>query len=252
MERGGDVVQLMPAVDLLDGSAVRLVQGDFERRTEHGDPVALARRWVDSGAQWVHVVDLDAARTGLPVNRRIVRQIVEAVMPVPVQVGGGVRGAEDVEDLLASGVSRVVMGTAAARQPSLALSMAHKFPGQVAVGIDHRRGQVAVEGWAHGTSMSLADLLDRFADAPFGAVVVTAIERDGMLSGPDLDGLRGVLRTTALPVVASGGVGSVDHLRALADLEVAGRRLAGAIVGKALVEGVLEMREAMAACEPSE
>ncbi|MDA8071244.1 MAG: HisA/HisF-related TIM barrel protein [Actinomycetota bacterium] len=245
-------MQLIPAVDLLDGSAVRLVQGDFDRRTGYGDPVALARRWVDAGARWVHVVDLDAARSGLPVNRWIVRQVVEAVAPVPVQAGGGVRGVEDVEDLLASGVTRVVMGTVAARRPSLALSMAEKFPRQVAVGIDHRHGQVAVEGWAHGASMSVADLLDRFADAPFGAVVVTAIERDGMLSGPDLDGLRAVLRTTALPVVASGGVGSAEHLRALADLEVAGRRLAGAIVGKALVEGVLEVREAMAACEPSE
>lgn len=244
-------MQLMPAVDLLAGGAVRLVQGDFERRTEYGDPVALACRWVDGGAKWVHVVDLDAARSGFRANRRIVEQVVEAVAPVPVQVGGGVRAVHDVEELLASGVARVVMGTAAAREPSFAVAMADRFPQKVAVGIDHRRGQVAVGGWADKASLSLAELLERFEDAPLGAVVVTAIERDGMLGGPDLDGLRGVLQATALPVVASGGVGSADDLRSLAALEVDGRRLAGVIVGKALVDGVLETREAIAACEAS-
>lgn len=242
----------MPAVDLLEGKAVRLTQGDFTRRTEHGDPVALARRWVQRGARWVHVVDLDAARSGLRANRRIVHQVVEAVAPVPVQLGGGIRTADDVEELLGSGVARVVLGTAAARQPAFAVSMAHRFPGQVAVGIDHRHGDVAVEGWAQRASSSVGNLLAQFGEAPFGAVVVTAIERDGMLTGPDLEGLRGVLRATSLPVVASGGVGSVEDLRLLAHVDADGRRLAGAIVGKALVDGVLDVKEAMAACEASE
>lgn len=244
-------MELYPAVDLLGGTAVRLQQGDFDRRTDYGDPVALVRRYADAGARWVHVVDLDAALRGRPVNRRLVLDLVVAAAPLSVQVGGGVRTAEDAEALLDAGAARVVLGTVAARQPALAVALARRFPGQVAVGVDHRRGRVATDGWEADGRLSVADLLAEVADAPLGAVVVTAIDRDGMLSGPDVDGLAEVLAATPHPVVASGGVSSADDLRALAALQAGGRRLAGAIVGRALVDGVVTVEEALVACAPS-
>lgn len=241
-------MQLMAAVDVLQGGAVRLTQGDFGRRSEYGDPVALACRWAEGGAPWVHVVDLDAARTGEPVNRPVILAVAAAVAPVPVQVGGGVRQARDVEELLGGGVSRVVLGTAAARQPQLAVALATEFPGQVAVGIDHRHGRVAVSGWESSGASSVDDLLESLAGAPLAAVVVTNIERDGMLTGPDTDGLAAVLARTAHPVVASGGVASTGDLHSLGGLTVDGRRLWGVIVGKALVDDRVEIGEAVAAC----
>jgi len=245
-------VELFAAVDVLAGTAVRLTQGDFDRRRHYGDPVTLARRWADGGSPWVHVVDLDAARSGDPVNRSIVLAIAEAVAPVPVQVGGGVRRAQDVDELLAGGVARVVLGTAAARRPELAVELANQFPGQVVVGIDHRHGQVAVSGWETSEPLSVEELLIQLGTAPLAAVVVTAIDRDGMLSGPDIAGLRSVLLQSPLPVVASGGVSSVADLQRLANVTGGDHRLAGVIVGKALVDGVVAIEEAVAACEAFE
>lgn len=244
-------MDLYPAVDILDGAAVRLQQGDFARRRHYGDPVVLARSYAAAGARWVHVVDLDAARTGRAANRSVVLAVVEAVAPVPVQVGGGVRRPEDAEALLGSGVARVVLGTAAVRDPAMAADLARRFPDQVALGVDHRGGQVATDGWEEAGRVSVPDLLARFEGVPIGAVVVTAIDRDGMLGGPDLAGLRDVVARTSHPVVASGGVSSADDLRALAAVRAAGRSLAGAIVGKALVDGVVPIEEALAACAPS-
>ncbi|MDA8280355.1 MAG: 1-(5-phosphoribosyl)-5-[(5-phosphoribosylamino)methylideneamino] imidazole-4-carboxamide isomerase [Actinomycetota bacterium] len=244
-------MDLFPAVDVIGGTAVRLVQGDFGRRSEYGDPVALARRYVEAGAPWVHVVDLDAARTGHGANRAVVAELVEAVAPVPVQVGGGVRRTEDAEELLGCGAARVVLGTAAVKRPAWAAELALRFPHRIAIGVDHRGGKVSVAGWEETGSDTVAELLDRFAAVPLAAFVVTAIERDGMLGGPDTDGLRGALAGTGHPVVASGGVASADDLRALAALDVGGRRLAGAVVGRALVDGVLGIEEALAACVPS-
>lgn len=244
-------MDLFPAVDVIGGTAVRLVQGDFGRRSEYGDPVALARRYAAAGARWVHVVDLDAARSGVGANRKVVAAVVRAVDAVPVQVGGGVRRTEDVEELLGLGAARVVLGTAAVRDPAWATTMAERHPGQIAVGLDHRDGQVAVAGWEEAGSVRVQDMLDRFAGAPLGAFVVTDIGRDGMLAGPDLDGLGGVLAATEHPVLASGGVATLDDLRALDALQAGGRRLAGAVVGRALVDGVLDIEEAVAACRPS-
>lgn len=244
-------MDLYPAVDVLGGSAVRLQQGDFSRRQGYGDPVELARRYVAAGARWVHVVDLDAARTGTAVNRSVVLRVVGAVAPVPVQVGGGVRRPGDAEALLGGGVARVVMGTAAVRDPTMAADLARRFPGQVAVGLDHRQGEVATDGWAQGGRTSVVDLLAAFDDVPLGAVVVTAIDRDGMLAGPDVDGLAALLGCTSLPVVASGGVSSVDDLRALASLRAGERALAGVVVGKAIVDGLVSIEEALTACVPS-
>ncbi|MGH9090461.1 MAG: HisA/HisF-related TIM barrel protein [Acidimicrobiales bacterium] len=253
-------MDLLPAVDLMGGGAVRLVQGDFDRRSDYGDPVALARRYADAGARWVHVVDLDAARTGEPANRGVVTAIAGELAPsgVRVQAGGGVRTAEDVDELLAGGVARVVLGTAALEEPRRAVEAAARHPGAVAVGLDYRPRpdgslEAAARGWLEGSGRTVAEVLARLEGAPVAAVVVTAIERDGTLAGPDTNGLAAVLDATAIPVVASGGVGSVADLRALAALRSpgAGRVLAGAVVGRALVDGRVDAEEAIAACAPS-
>jgi phosphoribosylformimino-5-aminoimidazole carboxamide ribotide isomerase len=245
-------MELFPAIDLHDGAAVRLVQGDFGRVRAYGDPVELAHTYAAGGASWIHVVDLDAARTGEPVNRAVVLRIAAAV-DVRVQAGGGVRGAADAAALLDHGVDRVVLGTAALETPALVESLAQGYPGRVAVGLDHRGAgaELATRGWEHPSGTTLAAALERLAGVDLGAVVVTAIDRDGMLGGPDLVGLAHALELTAHPVVASGGVRSPADLSALAALEVtvpAHRTLAGAIVGTALVEGAMTVEEAIAAC----
>jgi phosphoribosylformimino-5-aminoimidazole carboxamide ribotide isomerase len=245
-------MELFPAIDLRDGGAVRLVQGDFDRQRSYGDPVELARRYVDGGARWIHVVDLDAARTGEPVNRACVLAIAAAV-DVSVQSGGGVRSVDAAAALLEGGVTRVVLGTSAVRDPGLVDFLADRYPGRVAVGLDHRRAgaEVSVSGWEGGTGTTLAQALARLAAVPLAAVVVTAIETDGMMTGPDVDGLRAVLELCDHDVVASGGVRGAPDLASLARLVVDGRRLAGAIVGTALVEGTVTVEEAIAACATS-
>jgi len=242
-------VELFPAIDLHDGGAVRLVQGDFGRVRTYGDPVALARSYAAGGAHWVHVVDLDAARSGSPVNRAVVLAVARAT-DLRVQVGGGVRSEADATELLELGIDRVVLGTAAVESPELVRTLAARHPGRVAVGFDHRGAgaELAVRGWERPSGTPLAAALDALAGVDLGAVVVTAIDRDGMLAGPDSDGLRTVLGLTSHPVVASGGVRSGADLESLARLEVQGRRLAGAIVGTALVEGAVTVEEAVAAC----
>lgn len=253
-------MELLPAIDLVGGEAVRLVQGDFGRRSDHGDPLALARRYVASGARWLHVVDLDAARDGGARNRLLVLELVGIARAggVSVEVGGGVRTAGDVDDLVAAGCDRVVLGTAAVEDPRFALDSAQRHPGRVAVGIDYRRRpdgslEPAVRGWAAGAPGSVADLVAAMDAAPLAALVVTAIDRDGTMGGPDVDGLSAVLDATALPVVASGGVRGAGDLRRLAALRspVAGRGPVGAVVGRALVDGTTTIEEALAACVPS-
>ncbi len=245
-------LELYPAIDLRAGGAVRLVQGDFERQRTFGDPVALARRYAQGGARWIHVVDLDAARTGEPVNRATVLEVARSV-DVPVQSGGGVRTEADAAELLDGGVARVVLGTAAQEQPELLDRLATRFAGRIAVGLDYRRGgeEVAVQGWERPGGNSLRSALDKLAEVPLAAVVVTAIERDGMLAGPDMAGLAVVLGRSAHPVIASGGVRSAADLADLAALVVDDHLLAGAIVGTALAEGSLTMQEAIAACAAS-
>ncbi|HUY63812.1 MAG TPA: HisA/HisF-related TIM barrel protein [Acidimicrobiales bacterium] len=245
-------MELFPAIDLRAGAAVRLAQGDFGRQSDYGDPLALARRYAEAGARWVHVVDLDGARTGTAANRVQVLAIAAAT-PASVQAGGGVRSAPDAEELLGGGVARVVLGTAALSDPGLLGSLAERFPGQVAVGIDHRGGgaDVAVDGWTRPSGTTLSEALARLDGLALAAVIVTAIEHDGVLSGPDIPGLEAVLGLCAHPVIASGGVRSVADLRALAALSGGGRGLAGVIVGRALVDGTLDVEEAVAACATS-
>jgi phosphoribosylformimino-5-aminoimidazole carboxamide ribotide isomerase len=237
---------LYPAIDLRGGRCVRLYQGDYGRETVYGDdPVAQARAFAAAGAPWVHVVDLDAARTGEPVNRDVVAAIAAAV-DVPVQAGGGVRDDAAADALLGAGVRRVVVGTAALDDPGWVRRLAARHPGRVAVGLDARGRDVAVRGWVEGSGHDLVDVARRFDDAGVAALVVTEIGRDGTLEGPDLGQLAAVLDATGLDVVASGGVGTLDDLRALAALDVGARRLAGAIVGRALYEGAFPLSEAVA------
>lgn len=238
-------MELFPAIDLLDGRAVRLYQGDYDRETIYNDdPVEQARLFAAEGARWIHVVDLDAARSGTPRNREVIAAIVDAV-DVPVQTGGGVRDDAAAEALFEAGVSRVVLGTAALEDPALVRRLASRVP--VAVGLDARGREVAVRGWEQGSGRDLLDVAREFADAGVEALIVTEIGRDGTLSGPDIEGLGEVLDATELPVIASGGVGVLDDLRALMALRSAGRALAGVIVGRAIYEGAFTVSQALGA-----
>jgi phosphoribosylformimino-5-aminoimidazole carboxamide ribotide isomerase len=251
-------MELLPAIDLRAGAAVRLTQGDFGREERYGDPGQLAASYIAGGATWIHIVDLDGARTGVPHERAVLAQIVRLTRAagVSVEFGGGIRSEDDAEQVLESGVTRVVLGTAALEEPALAGRCARRWPGRVAVGLDYRVGadgvaEAQAQGWLAGSGRALTDLLELWEKEPVGAVVATSVARDGMLSGPDLPGLQALLAATALPVVASGGVSSLDDLAALARLQAAGRRLSGAIVGKAIVEGRLSVEEGIVACAAS-
>jgi phosphoribosylformimino-5-aminoimidazole carboxamide ribotide isomerase len=242
-------MDLYPAIDLLGGRCVRLYQGDYGREAVYADhPVAQAQAFASEGASWIHVVDLDAARTGEPRNRELVAAIAAAV-DVPVQAGGGVRDDDAADALLGRGVRRVVVGTAASERPEWVRSLAARHPGQVAVGLDARGRDLAVRGWLEGSGHDLVDVARRFEDAGVAALVVTEIGRDGTLSGPALDQLVTVLEATTIDVIASGGVGTLADLRALSVLEVDGRRLAGTIVGRALYEGAFRVADAVATVE---
>lgn len=233
-------MHLFPSIDLRHGRVVRLHQGDFAQETVYGaDPVAVARSYAEAGASWIHVVDLDASRRD-GTNRDAIVALAAAV-EVPVQAGGGVRDAS----LLDAGVARVVLGSAAVDDPDLVARLATSHPGQVVVGLDHRDGEVRVRGWEEGSGRQLLDLVDELALPGVAAFVVTDISRDATLAGPDVEGYTTLLGATEVDVVASGGVGTLADLAALAALEVSGRRLAGAIVGKALYEGRFTVPEAI-------
>lgn len=231
---------LYPAIDLLGGRVVRLHQGDYGSTTDYGDdPVGVARSFADQGARWVHIVDLDAARSGDPVNRAVIARVTRSLSGVArVQTGGGVRALDDARALADAGVARVVMGSAAVADPSLVDRVAEVVP--VAVGLDHRDGVVAVHGWTSSSERSVWEMLTAFPSAD--AFVITDIARDGTMEGPDLEGLARAAAQSPVPVIASGGVGGPGHLVALAS--VGG--LAGVIVGKALYEGAVSVREALA------
>jgi phosphoribosylformimino-5-aminoimidazole carboxamide ribotide isomerase len=240
-------MDLYPAIDLRGGQCVRLYQGDFAQETVYGDdPVAQARLFADAGAPWIHVVDLDAARTGEPVNRPVIAAIAAAVA-VPIQTGGGVRDDAAARALLDAGVARVVIGTAALDDPAWARSLAERHPDQVALGLDVRGREVSVRGWTEGSGRQLADVVADFEDAPFASLIVTQIDVDGAGTGPDIALYEELLGATELEVVASGGVGGAADLRALASLGEDATPLAGAIVGKALYEGAVTIDEALAA-----
>jgi phosphoribosylformimino-5-aminoimidazole carboxamide ribotide isomerase len=236
-------VDLYPSIDLRGGRVVRLLEGDFAQETDYElDPVAVARDFEAQGAPWIHVVDLDAALGKGPVNAEVVRAIVDAVN-VPVEAGGG----QTDDASLKLGVQRIVMGSIAVKQPEAVDALAAKYPGRVAVGLDARDGKVATRGWTEESNVTVDDLLVRFTNAGVAAFVITDISRDGKLTGPDTEGLERALTLTHVPVIASGGVSSLDDLRALAALEVNGRRLEGAITGRAVYEKKFTVAEAVKA-----
>lgn len=240
-------MDLFPALDLRDGRLVRLAEGDFGRETVYGaDPVERALAFQAAGASWLHVVDLDAARTGDPVNRPVVAAIAAAVR-ISVQAGGGVRSEEDAAALLEAGVARVVVGTAVVAVPGLLARLAERWPGRVAAGLDHRAGEVRVKGWAESAGRHVEDIVAELGRAGAAAVIVTEISRDGLMLGPDYSGYLSLLERSPVPLIASGGVGSLDDVRRLARLKVGEHRLSGVIVGRAIYEGRFSVAEAVAA-----
>lgn len=236
-----------PAIDLRGGRCVRLLQGAFDRETVYGDdPVAMARRWEAAGARWLHVVDLDGARAGRPVQTDLVRAICAAV-EIPVQVGGGLRAAAAVETVLAAGAARVVVGTAAVEDPELCRALCRSHPGKIALGLDARAGRLRVAGWTQDGGLLATDLAAAAAGMGAAAIIYTDIGRDGTQEGPDIAGTREVARAAEIPVIASGGVGSLAHVRAVAALAADG--VAGVIVGRALYTGAVDLAAALAAAE---
>jgi phosphoribosylformimino-5-aminoimidazole carboxamide ribotide isomerase len=236
-------VILFPAIDLKEGLAVRLEQGDMARATVfHRDPAAQARAFEQQGFEYLHLVDLDGAFAGKPVNAAAVERILESIS-IPVQLGGGIRNTATVESWLEAGVNRVIIGTAAVRDPPFVKQAARDYPGQIAVGLDARDGKVAVEGWAQTAELSALELARRFEDAGVAAIIYTDVTRDGMLQGLNLEATIALADAISIPVIASGGLASLDDIKAL--LEPRAKKLAGAIVGRALYDGRLDAAAAL-------
>ncbi|MDH3686129.1 MAG: 1-(5-phosphoribosyl)-5-[(5-phosphoribosylamino)methylideneamino]imidazole-4-carboxamide isomerase [Myxococcales bacterium] len=237
--------EIIPAIDLLEGRVVNLEQGDYDRATVFGeDPRAVAERFFAHPLRRLHVVDLDGAKRGEPVNVAALQAILAVAGDVPVQLGGGLRDLAAVESTLALGVERAILGTIALRDPQLVRDAAKRFPGRVAVGIDGRDGKVAVEGWLESSETTVLELARQFEDAGVAAIIYTDIARDGMLGGPNLELTAELAETLSIPVIASGGVGSEDDLRRVQAL--AGRGVSGVIVGRAVYTGAVDLGRALA------
>ena len=237
-------MEIWPAIDIRGGKCVRLRQGDYGRETVFGDnPAEMAAHWVQRGAARLHLVDLDGARDGQPENLDAVADILHNVQ-VPCQMGGGIREESTIGQLLDSGLERLVVGTRAHRDPEWFRAMCQQFPHKLALGIDARDGRVATDGWLKTSDMAAIQLAEHFADDPVGAVIYTDIARDGMMAGPNFVAMRGMVRATKLPVIASGGVTSVQDVQ-----QLAGSGLAGCIIGRALYEEKLTLEEAMDAAK---
>lgn len=234
---------LYPAIDLKDGQAVRLLRGEMEKATVfNDDPAAQAAAFVDAGCEWLHLVDLNGAFAGEPVNAAAVEAIL-ARCKLPAQLGGGIRDMATIERWLSKGLARVILGTVAVENPDLVREAAHAFPGQVAVGIDARGGKVATRGWAEETDVDATDLARSFEDAGVAAVIYTDINRDGAMQGPNIEATVALAQAVSIPVIASGGVASLQDLTALRDTRV----IDGAISGRALYDGALDLQEALRA-----
>lgn len=236
-------MQLYPAIDLRGGNCVRLHQGDYGQETVYGsDPAAMARHWIDQGATWLHVVDLDGARAGKPVQLDTVAQIVAAAGKVPVQLGGGLREEAHIRQALDAGVSRVILGTRALRDAAWAGAITRAHPGKVVLGLDAREGRVAAQGWLETDSLTVAEVLERAKDWPLAAIVFTDIGRDGTLMGCNVEATAEVARLARVEVIASGGIGSLEDIVA-----VAKAGLPGCIVGRALYDGRVDLKQAITA-----
>ena len=241
-------MDVIPAIDLLDGQCVRLHQGDYDQVTRFSDdPVAQALAWQGQGAQRLHLVDLDGARTGLPINDAVVRQIT-AALSIPVQLGGGVRSAERAEALLDCGLDRVILGTVAVEHPELVRELAERHPGRIVVGIDAKDGRVATRGWIEASTVEASALASSFEGSAVAALITTDIATDGTLAGPNLEFLRTMAQASSIPVIASGGIGDLADLLSLLSLAPLG--VDGVIVGRALYDGRLDLAEALQAIGP--
>lgn len=237
---------LYPAIDLKDGNCVRLYKGEMSQATVfNDDPAAQALAFEQAGAEWVHLVDLNGAFAGHPVNGAAVEGILKA-LSVPAQLGGGIRDLATIEGWLEKGLARVILGTVAVENPELVREAAKKFPGQVAVGLDARNGLVATRGWAEETDMQVVDLARAFEDAGIAAIIYTDIDRDGAMGGPNIKATEALARAVSVPVIASGGVSSMDDLLRLRDTGV----ISGAISGRALYDGAIDLGEALAKTKP--
>jgi phosphoribosylformimino-5-aminoimidazole carboxamide ribotide isomerase len=233
---------VIPAIDLKDGRCVRLRQGDLKQETVYSDdPAAMAVHWQQLGAELLHLVDLNGAVDGQPRNLSNIEKILTTVS-IPVQVGGGIRTIETVRRYVSSGVHRVVLGTSALSNPAFLEQACKEFPERVIVGIDARDGKVAVHGWTHVSDTSVIDLVQQLAGYPIAGIIYTDIAKDGMLAGPNLDALRDMVHSSPVSITASGGITCLDDLRAIQSL---GSRIAGAIVGKALYDGKIDLKEAI-------
>ncbi|PLS22009.1 1-(5-phosphoribosyl)-5-[(5-phosphoribosylamino)methylideneamino]imidazole-4-carboxamide isomerase [Neptunicoccus cionae] len=234
---------LYPAIDLKDGACVRLYKGEMDQATVfNDDPAAQAQAFVDQGCDWLHLVDLNGAFAGEPVNARPVEDILKSVI-VPAQLGGGIRDMATIEGWLSKGLQRVILGTVAVENPDLVREAARAFPGHVAVGIDARNGMVATRGWAEETTINVTDLARQFEDAGVAAIIYTDINRDGAMQGPNVEATADLARAVSIPVIASGGVSSMADLQALKDC---GAPLDGAISGRALYDGQINVADAAA------
>jgi phosphoribosylformimino-5-aminoimidazole carboxamide ribotide isomerase len=239
-------VLIYPAIDLRGGKGVRLRQGDYAQETVFGDPVELARRWRDEGAEWLHLVDLDGAREGHPVNGPAIQAIIRE-SGLPCQLGGGLRQEEHLEQAFSWGVHRVILGTRALQDPRWCARLCQRHPGQVAIGIDARDGRVATEGWLQDSGRLALDLAREVASWSVAAIIYTDISRDGMLRGPNVEATIALARAVSVPVVASGGVTNLEDIAALAR-----GKLSGCIVGRALYEGRLDLRQAISLANSSQ
>jgi phosphoribosylformimino-5-aminoimidazole carboxamide ribotide isomerase len=237
-------MQIWPAIDLRGGKCVRLRQGDYGRETVFGDdPAAMAQRWMEEGAQQLHLVDLDGARQGSAGNQAAVEAILAAVR-IPCELGGGIREAADVERWLAAGLSRLVVGTKALKEPDWFCEICRRFPGQLALGIDARGGKVATEGWLEVSDVAATELAQNFRGEPIAAIIYTDIAKDGMLAGPNVAAMAEMQRAVEVPVIASGGVTTADDVRQLAQVG-----MAGCIIGRSLYEGTLSLADAIEAAK---
>ncbi len=240
-------MQIWPAIDLRGGKCVRLVQGDYGREMVFGnDPAAMARRWVDDGAEQLHLVDLDGARDGRSANHEAVAAILAAV-DVPCELGGGIRDEKAIQQLLALGLSRLVIGTKALKEPDWFREVCRKFPGKLAVGIDARDGRVATDGWLETSDVAATDLARSLAGEPLAAIIYTDIAKDGMMAGPNLRAMAEMRNAVAVPVIASGGVTTAGDVERLARIG-----MAGCIIGRSLYEGKLTLADAIAASRSAE